>query len=189
MAKNLEKFEALVEAFSSFPTVGKKSATRFAYHLIFKDSFLGLKLSNAIEDALSSITKCTQCGGMSESEICHICTNEYRDHTKLCIVQSPSDIILLEENNIFNGIYFILEEIESLEFEKLKKLVQKGIKEIIFALPHNISNDALILYIEDKLKDYDLKFTKIAQGVPSGVSLENVDMVSLSKAIEGRVKI
>jgi len=178
-----------VEAFQSIPSIGKKSALRFAYHLILNDTYLAMKLSNSIESAVKSIKKCHTCGGLSENEICEICLDEQRDDTKLCIVENAKDIFVLEENNLFDGRYFVLENLEKDSVESLKKRVLKNVKEMIFALTPSLSNDAVILFVEDNLKDLDIKFTKIAQGVPTGVHLENVDMLSLAKAMDSRVKI
>ncbi len=185
----LEKFENLVEALSTLPSVGKKSAQRFAYHLILNDTFNAMKISNAIESAIRSIRSCTRCGGLSEHEICDICLDEQRDSSKLCITESAKDILVLEENNLYDGVYFVLDSLEEEMISKLKEVVSKGINEVIFALTPSLANDAVILFVEDKLKEFDLDFTKIAQGVPTGVHLENVDMLSLSKAINLRTKV
>lgn len=189
MAHGLEKFDNLVEALSSLPSVGKKSAQRFAYHLILNDSFNAMKISNAIESAIRSIRSCERCGGLSEHEICDICLDESRDDLKLCIVENAKDILVLEENNLYDGVYFVLSDLEESSIERLKEIVATGIKEIIFALTPSLANDAVIIFIEDKLKEFDLDFTKIAQGVPTGVNLENVDMLSLSKAMNLRTKV
>jgi len=185
----LEKFDNLVEAFEAIPTIGKKSALRFAYHLVLNDTFLAMKLSNAIESAVKSIKKCQICGAISENEICEICLDEQRDGEKICIVENAKDIFVLEENRLFDGRYFVLENLEKECMQKLKEVIKSGTKEVIFALTPSLSNDAVILFVEDQLKDFGITFTKIAQGVPTGVHLENVDMLSLSKAMNLRVKI
>jgi len=189
MNKSLSKFNRLVDVLQELPTIGKKSATRLAYHMVIKDTFVGMRVSHAIEDALGCLKKCSSCGGMSEDELCFICSDERRDSTILCIVEDAKDILLLEENGLFDGRYFVLEMLEELSISQLESIVQNGIEEIIFALTPSIANDAVILYIEDKLSDYDLHFSKIAQGVPTGVSLENIDILSLTRALEDRVKI
>ncbi|MBL0687178.1 MAG: recombination protein RecR [Sulfurospirillum sp.] len=185
----LEKFDALVEALGSLPSVGKKSAQRFAYHLILNDTLNAMKISHAIKNAVRSIRSCDKCGGISEHEICDICLDDRRDKSKLCITENPKDIFVLEENNIYNGVYFVLNSLEDECMSKLKKIIDSDIKEVIFALTPSLANDGVILFVEDKLKEFNLKFTKIAQGVPTGVHLENVDMLSLSKAINLRTKI
>ncbi len=184
----LEKFNNLVDALNTLPTVGKKSALRFAYHMVTKDTFSALKISHAIESAVASIRRCEICGALSEDEICDICSDDMRDDSKLCIVENAKDIFILEENTEYNGRYFVLESLELLDMEKLTNIIKKGIKEVIFAFSPSLSNDAVIFFLEDKMKDFDLKFTKIAQGVPTGINLENVDMLSLSKALELRVE-
>lgn len=189
MVRGMEKFNNLVEAFESLPTVGKKSALRFAYHLVLHDTFNAMKLSHAIESAIKSIRKCERCGSLSEHEICDICLDELRDMRKLCVVESAKDIFVLEEHKLFDGKYFVLEDLTPECIERLEMLIKEGVTEVIFALTPSLASDALILFIEDKLKNFGLVFTKIAQGVPTGVHLENVDMLSLSKALESRTKI
>jgi recombination protein RecR len=190
MKKGLEKFYELVEAFESLPSVGKKSALRLAYHIVMNDNYCGIKLAHSIENALRNISKCTSCGCMSEHEICDICLDDSRDNTKLCIVQSAKDIFLIEESKQFEGKYFVIEELEIDSLNLLFNFINDNeVKDVLFAITPSIANDAFILYIEDKLKDKDLNFNKIAQGVPTGVSLENVDIMSLSKAIQSKVRV
>lgn len=189
MSETLEKFNKLVEAFQELPTIGKKSAIRLAYHIVMKNSFVGIKIAHAIEEALGSIKQCASCGGMSEDELCFICCDESRDETLLCIVENAKDILLLEENRLFDGRYFVLDSLENFNLSGLERLVKNGVKEIVFALTPSIANDAVILYIEDKLSNFDINFSKIAQGVPTGVSLENIDLLSLSRALTDRVKV
>ena len=186
---NLDKFSRLVDALQELPTIGKKSATRLAYFMVMNDSYVGMKISHAIEDALGSLKKCTKCGGMSEDELCAICCDERRDDTLLCIVENAKDILLLEENGLFDGRYFVLEALDELSISHLVELANNGITEVLFAITPSITNDALILYIEDKLSDLDISFSKIAQGVPTGVSLENIDLLSLTRALADRVRV
>ncbi|MDR1007827.1 MAG: recombination mediator RecR [Campylobacteraceae bacterium] len=184
----LQKFNRLVEALMSLPTVGKKSALRFAYHLTLIDTFGAISLSHAIEDAVQHIRRCKKCGGVSEHEICEICLDEIRGNGQLCVVENAKDIFTLEENRLFSGRYFVFDDLEKIE--NLKDIIEEaGAKEVIFAFTPSLASDAMILFIEDRLKDLDLNFTKIAQGVPTGVQLENVDMLSLAKALKDRTKV
>lgn len=115
---------------------------------------------------------------------------KFVDGSKLCIVQSAKDIFIIEDSKEFDGRYFVIDELEIDLIIKLQEYIKNsGVKNILFAITPSIANDAFILYIEDKLKDFDISFTKIAQGVPTGVSLENVDLMSLSKAIQSQVGI
>ena len=190
MNKGLEKFYDLVEAFEMLPSIGKKSAIRLAYHIVIENTYTGMKLAHSIETAIRSIRLCTRCNAMSENEVCEICLDTDRDNTALCIVQNAKDIFIIEESKQFHGKYFVIESLEDMVLQKLIKLVEsESIKHILFAVTPSLANDAFILYIEDKLKNKDIIFTKIAQGVPTGVSLENVDILSLSKAIAGKIQI
>jgi len=184
----LEAFENLVSAFQSLPSIGKKSAIRMAYHAVMVDGFSAMKLAHSLETAINSIQKCTKCHNMSEDELCSICADSYRDNSKLCIVQSAKDILTIEESAEFKGVYYVISEVRDLDDAHLFYAVQ-GVEEIIFAFPPSIATDTMILYIEDKLQGLDLHFSKIAQGVPTGVELDNIDILSLSRALEARVKI
>ena len=190
MKRNLSKFNSLVEAFEALPTIGKKSALRLAYYIVYQNTFVGMKIVHTIESALQHTQMCSRCGFLSEHELCHICSDESRDNHKLCIVQDAKDVFAIEESRQYSGRYFVLGE--SIDEESIKRLilmVKDSISEILFGLTPSVANDGLILYIEDKLKDYDIEFNKIAQGVPTGVTLENVDILSLAKAIESKVKV
>ncbi|MDX9966392.1 MAG: recombination mediator RecR [Sulfuricurvum sp.] len=189
MKRSLDKFNRLVDALQSLPTIGQKSATRLAYHMVMHDSFGALKLAHAIESAISGLRKCRSCGGLSEDELCPICSDEHRNHELLCIVENAKDILTFEENGLFEGRYFVLDSLDELDVSHLRDAVNSGIKEVIFALTPSIANQGVILYIEDKLADCNVRFTRIAQGVPTGVSLENVDILSLTRALEDRVSI
>ncbi|MEA1879688.1 MAG: recombination mediator RecR [Campylobacterota bacterium] len=184
----IEAFENLVDAFQSFPSIGKKSAIRMAYQAVMVDSFAAMKLAHALETGINSIQKCTKCHNMSEDELCSICSDLYRDTSKLCIVQSAKDILTIEESGQFNGVYYVISEVRDLDEAHLFYAVG-GVDEIIFAFPPSIATDTMILYIEDKLKGLEIRFTKIAQGVPTGVELENIDIMSLSRALQARVKV
>lgn len=188
--KSLDKFYDLVESFENLPSIGKKSALRLAYHIVYDNSYTGMKLAHSIENAIASIKKCSLCNSMSEHEVCDICLDEQRNEQHTCIVQSAKDIFMIEESKQFNGKYYVLETLNDENTSKLHEFVQiNEVKNILFAMTPSLANDALILYIENMLEDYEITFTKIAQGVPTGVSLENVDLLSLSKAINGSVQI
>jgi recombination protein RecR len=185
----LKKFEKLVEALQSLPTIGKKSALKLAFDMVVENSFNGLKIAHLIENTLLSIKKCKICGGISEDDICMICANESREKI-LCLVENPKDILVIEESGAYKGKYFVLENKENETIEKLKKIIADNeIGEIIFAFTPSIASDALVLFLEDKLKELNIKFSQIAQGIPTGVNLENVDFISLSKAINFRIKV
>lgn len=190
MKNSLEKFNDLVDAFSKLPGVGKKSAMRFAYYVTMQDSFCGMRLAQSIEDAIRLTTKCTQCGGLSEHELCDICADTSRNQDCICVVENAKDILVLEQSGAYNGLYYVLDEVSDDSVNKLLQMSKNiGAVEIIFAFTPGLGSDSMILFIEDRLSNSGLHFSKIAQGVPTGVSLENVDTLSLLKAINDRTKM
>ncbi len=186
--KDLKSLNQLIEILEELPSIGKKSATRLAISLA-KDKYKALKLINALENAISSIQECQICGNFSEHEICEICDNPHRDKT-LAIVESSKDILTIEESGSYNGYYFVLSHLDDENIQKLKDIIkEKEIKEVIFAFPPSVESEARVMLLEDKLKDMNVDFSQIAQGVPTGVQFENVDINSLAKAIKLRVKL
>ncbi len=190
MKRSLKKFFTLVEALENLPTIGKKGAMRLAFHMTLHNSLDGLKIAHAIEDAVAHLRACRKCGGLSEDELCHICSDEMRDRELLCLVEHAKDILVIEESGEYHGHYFVFDKLSEDRLLRLKEVIEENeTKEIIFAFTPSIQNDALMLYIEDQLADLALRFSKIAQGVPTGVHLENVDTLSLAKAISDRVRV
>ncbi len=186
--KDLKSLNELIEILQELPSIGKKSATRLALSLA-KDKFKALKLVNAIENVISNIEECKICGNFSEHEICEICDNPLRDKI-LAIVENPKDIITIEESASYYGYYFVLSKLNNETIEKIRNIIEeKQINEVIFAFPPCVENEAKSLVLEEKLKDLNIEFSQIAQGVPTGVHFENVDINSLAKAIKLRFKI
>lgn len=188
--RNLKSFYALVESLEKLPSIGKKSAEKMAYTLCVENKFLGLKIAQHIQEASSLVRKCQICGGLSEEQECQICQDTERNNGELCIVSHPKDIAIIENSESFFGKYFVLESLENIDFQTLSEMIiTNKIKEVIFGFSPSLSNDALILFVEDRLKSLDLSFSKIAQGIPTGIGLEHIDHLSLSCAFKGRTKI
>ncbi|RAX52079.1 recombination protein RecR [Helicobacter sp. 16-1353] len=185
------KFELLIEQLEQIPSIGKKSALKIAYSLAIENKVLALNIAHCIEDAVNCVQKCEICGGISESRICNICEDESRLFSgMLCIVGSPKDILTIEDAHIFEGVYLVVDGTQNIDFKDIIANINLyNIKEIIFAFTPTLASDAMILYIEDKLKDLNLRFSKIAQGVPTGVGLDNIDKLSLTRALESRIRI
>jgi len=186
--KDLKTLNQLIEVLEELPSIGKKSATRLALSLA-KDKYKALKLINALENTISSIQECKICGNFTEHEICDICDDPMRDKT-LAVVENAKDILTIEESGSYKGYYFVLSHLDDEVIQKLKNIIkEKEIEEVIFAFPPSVESEARIMLLEDKLKDLNISFSQIAQGVPTGVHFENVDINSLAKAIKLRVKI
>ena len=179
-----------MQSFASLPTIGKKTAIRLAYFVSMQNHLLGAKLAHDIENAIRFIKPCTKCGNLSENELCEICASNERDKSTLCIVENAKDILILEESGSYEGLYFVLDELDDEKVAKLRTMIAEfGVRELIFALTHSVNAEAIGFFVEEKLKDMNLEFSKIAQGIPSGVHLENVDFISLHKAMVFRTKL
>lgn len=188
--KNLDAFYTLVESLEKLPSIGKKSAEKMAYTLCVENKLLGLKIAQHIQEANNLVRKCKTCGGLSQEEECQICQDPQRNNGELCIISHPKDIAIIENSESFFGRYFVLESLESVDFQSLYHLITTHqIQEIIFGFSPSLANDALILFVEDRLKSLPLHFSKIAQGIPTGIGLEHIDHLSLSCAFKGRTKI
>lgn len=184
-------FELLIEQLERIPSIGRKSASKIAYTLALENKVLALNIAHCIENAVNKIDRCVVCNGISEGNTCNICSDEVRLHSGiLCIVASARDILIVEESNVFNGIYFAVEDINNVDFNGIRVNINRfKIKEVLFAFTPSLASDTMIVYIEDKLSGIGLKFSKIAQGVPIGVGLDNIDKLSLTRAIESRVNV
>lgn len=185
-----ENFAKLVESLEKMPSVGRKSAMRLAYFLAFEDKFSALQVAHNIECCVQELRICEECGGITNQSVCEICLDKTRNNGELCIVANAREIFLLEESGEFFGKYFVLNSLEGLNLKQLEQIITKHkIQEIIFAFSPSLGSESIILYLEDKLEHFGLRFTKIAQGIPTGVSLENVDQLSIIRALQARIKI
>lgn len=185
---HLFSFNALVKALEKLPTIGKKSARKMAYTLAVENPPLGLQISQAIHDCITDIQKCNVCGALSNNEICHICLDSTRKNGTLCIVSHPKDVFLIEEIGEFNGLYCVIEDYQYCNFSQLiERIKEENIQEVIFAFIPSLESDVLVMFIQEKLGHLGLKFSKIAQGVPLNVSLDNIDNMSLARAFNARV--
>ncbi len=170
------------------PTIGKKSARKMAYTLAIENAPLGLQIAQAIHDCIATIEKCKVCGALSHGEICHICLDSTRKNGTLCIVSHPKDVFLIEDIGEFHGVYCVIEDYKHCDFTDLiQRIKDENIEEVIFAFMPSLESDIVVMFIQEKLADLCLKFSKIAQGVPSNVSLDNIDHFSLARAFNARV--
>lgn len=187
---SLKAFYELISALEKLPAIGKKSAQKMAYALCMENKFLGLNIAHAIENATMCVQKCQRCFCLSESEICEICLAQERENGELCIVAKAQDVLTIEEVGEFSGRYFVLNSnIDEIDFSLLNHRIHaESIREVIFALSPSLASEAVMLYIEDKISQ-KVHFSKIAQGVPTGIGLDSIDQLSLSRAMSERVKI
>lgn len=186
----------LISAFRSLPGVGQKSAQRMAFYLLNQHREEGLFLSSILEKALNNVSYCKSCRTFCESTFCNICQNANRNNTQLCIVESPLNILSLEQTSHYSGKYFVLHghisPLDGIGPEEIglglleKRIKGSELKEIILALNPTVEGQATTQFICDFVKPYGIKISRIAQGVPQGVELEYLDANTLSQALHDR---
>ena len=188
--------QSLVEAFRCLPGVGPKTAQRMAFHMLERDREGGIKLSETLQQAIENVGRCSRCRTLSEHELCEICDDSSRDSTKLCILETPVDVLAVEQTGGFNGHYFVLmghlSPIDGIGPQDLgldvllQQIDGAGIEEIILATNPTVEGEATAHYIAEQVKDMGIKVTRIAHGVPVGGELEFVDGGTLAHALAGR---
>ena len=198
MSENLI-LNQLVDSLKCLPGVGPKSALRLAYFLLQRDRNGAKKLSNSISNALANLNACSLCNNFTESDICNLCASSSRDNSLLCIVEMPTDLLMMEQTHSYKGQYYVLMGKLSpldgigpkeLNFSKLIDRIKKGsFKEIILATNFTNEGNATAQYIRDILIDSEIKISRIARGLPMGGEIEYVDSGTLAQALEDRKNI
>lgn len=186
----------LIDRLRVLPTVGPRSARRMALHLLQSDRTGGLKLSQALSDAMEKINNCQQCQNFTEQRLCSICSDQSRDASTLCIVENPADVDLIELASGYQGHYFVLmgrlsplDGIgpDELGMEQLFQLIRStDVKEVVLATSTSVEGDATAYYISDQLVNDDIKVTRLMNGIPSGGELEAVAGSTLKQAFSLR---
>lgn len=186
----------LIEGLRCMPGVGQKSAQRIAFHLLERDREGASTLSLALAEAASKIGHCSRCRMFTEEDLCTICAAPGRDRTQLCVVESPADVMALEDATGYRGLYFVLMGHLSpldgigpseLGLEKLDEWLGEGeVEELIIATNPTVEGDATAHYLAEIASSYNVRASRIAHGVPLGGELEYVDGGTLSHAFYGR---
>ena len=197
--KKVEPLETLVEALKILPGVGPKSALRLTYFLLQRNRSGAKNLSEKISNALEQLMHCELCNNFSEEPVCSICSSDRRDKNTICIVEMPTDLLMLEETHSYDGLYFILMGRLSpldgigpndIHLSKLIKRIKiSNIEEIILATNFTVEGNATAQYIKELFKDVDIKTSRIARGLPMGGEIEYVDSGTLAQAIVERKAI
>ncbi|MFA5641569.1 MAG: recombination mediator RecR [Bacteroidales bacterium] len=185
-----------VEELASLPGIGKKSALRFALHLLRQPKENVKRFGNSIIKMREEIQFCSLCNMISDTPICHICSDKRRDNSLICVVESIRDVISIENTGEFNGLYHVLGGIISpmdavspsdLTIDSLVKRVAEGdVKELFLALSTTMEGETTSFYIYKKISSYPLKVSTIARGVGFGDELEYTDEVTLGRSIMNR---
>ena len=184
----------LIDEFSRFPGIGKKTAQRMAFYVLNSTNNLADELSNAIQSLKSKIRFCEKCHGISEDVLCQICSDPRRDSTSICVVENPADIYTFEKTNIFKGLYHVLGGVlshldrigpDDLNINSLIERVNAD-DEILVATNATIEGEATCLYLANILEKESVKVTRLSRGLPIGGDLEFVDDATIMRAIEDR---
>jgi recombination protein RecR len=199
MAPYAKPIDHLIEALAKLPGIGRKTASRLAFHILRSNLSEAQGLARAILDVKEKIRLCSNCFNLTDEDPCQICRDERRTQEILCVVEGPNDLIAIENTGIFNGRYHVLHgTISPLEGvgpddikikELMVRLHQEGVKEVILATNPTVEGGATALYLTDLIKPLGVKITRIAYGIPMGGEIEYSDGMTLSKALEGRREI
>lgn len=194
----VDPLEKLIEQFRKLPGVGYKSAVRMAFSVLEMDSESAAEFSQAITDVKDKVSVCSICGNITDTDICPICALETRDRTVICVVESVKDIIAIEKINEFNGLYHVLGGLispsdgigpEKLAIKELLGRLNENVTEVIVATTPSIEGEATALYLSRLIKPLGISVSRLAYGIPAGGEIEYADELTLSRAIEGRLKL
>jgi recombination protein RecR len=199
MAAYAKPIDHLIDALTRLPGIGKKTASRLAFHILRSSSSEAQALARAILDVKEKIRLCSICFNLTDQDPCRICQDERRAGEILCVVEGPNDLIAIENTGGFNGRYHVLHgAISPLEGigpdhlkmkELLERLQKEKISEVILANNPTVEGGATALYLVDLIKPLGIRVTRIAYGIPMGSEIEYSDGMTLSKALEGRREI
>ena len=186
----------LTDAFARLPGIGGKSAQRLAFHVLSLPLDEAQEFADAILAAKREIHTCPVCQNLTDREVCPICNDESRDHSVICVVDEPKDVIAMERSREFRGVYHVLHGVisplnhvtqDDIKIKELLLRVGNGnIREVIMATNPDTEGEATAMYISRLLRPMEVKVTRLAYGVPVGSQLEYADEVTLSRALEGR---
>jgi len=186
----------LMDALRCLPSVGPKSAQRMTLHLLERDREGALALATALRDAVEKIGHCSLCRNFTELEICELCSDPKRDASMVCVVETPADVLAIEQSGSFRGLYFVLmghlSPIDGvgpaeIGLEDLQqRVIDEGVGEVILATNPTVEGEATAYYVADMLQSLGVGVSRIAHGVPLGGELEYVDGSTLAHALSGR---
>ena len=187
-----------VEELSGLPGIGAKTAQRLAFHIINMPEDRVLKIANTMVEARQKIQYCKCCYTLADAEICPICANTARNHRVIMVVENARDLAAYEKTQKYNGVYHVLHGAISpmlgigpgdIKLNELIKRLQKDVDEVIIATNSSLEGETTAMYISKLVKPTGIKVSRIASGVPVGGDLENIDEVTLLRALEGRVEL
>ncbi|NLJ91039.1 MAG: recombination protein RecR [Clostridiales bacterium] len=188
----------LIEELSRLPGIGAKTAQRLAFHIINMPVDQVRSLTYAISSAKENVQYCKQCLTLTDDELCPICSSPKRDQSIIMVVENSRDLAAYEKTGKFSGVYHVLHGAispmngigpEDIKLKELMTRLQKDVSEVIIATNSSLEGETTAMYISKLIKPTNIKVTRIASGVPVGGDLENIDEVTLLRALEGRVEL
>ncbi len=199
MALHAKPIDQLIEALTKLPGIGRKTASRLAFHILRSNLTEAKELARAILDVKEKIHLCSICFNLTDEDPCRICRDQSRTREILCVVEGPNDLIAIENTGTFAGRYHVLHGTisplegvgpEDIKIEELMgRLQRKEVGEVILATNPTVEGGATALYLTELIKPLSIKVTRIAYGIPMGGEIEYSDGMTLSKALEGRREI
>lgn len=191
--------ERLTEQLERLPGIGRKSAARLAFHLLYMPEEQASAFTQAIADARENIHECPVCCNLTDAAQCPVCEDARRDRTVICVVEDPQDVLAIERTREFSGLYHVLHGTispmdgrgpEALRVkELLHRLEDESVTEVIMATNPTVEGDYTAMYLSRLLKPLNIKVTRLAYGIPVGGDLEYADEVTLSRSLEGRSEL
>lgn len=191
--------DRLTEQFAKLPGIGSKTAQRLAFYVLSLPQDEAQEFADAIVGAKREVRLCPVCQNLTDREICAICDDEQRDHSVICVVAEPKDVIAMERAREFNGVYHVLHGVisplnhmgpDDIRIRELLNRVSEGtVREVIMATNPDTEGEATAMYISRLLKPLEVKVTRLAYGIPVGSQLEYADEITLLRALEGRREI
>ena len=188
--------ERLTEEFAKLPGIGGKTAQRLAFHVLSLPEEEAAAFAQAILEAKRTVHCCPVCQNLTDGELCAICDDERRDHSVICVVAEPRDVIAMERAREYNGVYHVLHGVisplnhvgpDDIRIRELLARVAKGgVREIIMATNPDTEGEATAMYLSRLLRPMEVKVTRLAYGIPVGSQLEYADEITLLRALEGR---
>lgn len=193
----MNALDQLAESFSRLPGIGKKSAMRISNHLLKADQVFLENFAKQLVELHSRIHQCSECGSYTETDPCQICTNPLRERNLLCVVEQPQDVQTIENSGEFRGIFHVLGALisplegigpDQLPIGKLLERIKKeNVTEVIIATNPTVEGDTTALYIQQILKQTNVKVSRLASGLPVGGDLEYADKLTLARSFRGRI--
>ena len=188
--------QRLIDAFSKLPGIGPKGAQRIAFYILGSDEREAADLADAITEVKAKVKFCEVCGNVCEASPCPVCLDPRRDHSIICVVEEPKDVMSIERTREYRGMYHVLGGVinpmanvqpSDLNIAKLiERLKDSEVKEVILALNPNVEGEATTSFLSQLLSQTDIKVTRLASGLPVGGDLEYADEITLGRALAGR---